>query len=90
MTPKDKAKELFNKMYMVEDPMGNYPMCFDTAKQCALILVDEIINALDIYDTLTESNLKQEFGLDYFSCELQNMDNDFRYWQQVKHEIEKL
>ena len=43
MTPKEKAKELFNKMYMVEDPMGNYPMCFDTAKQCALIAVDEII-----------------------------------------------
>ena len=45
MTPKEKAEKLFNQMYMVEDPMGNYPMCFDTAKQCALIAVDEIINA---------------------------------------------
>jgi hypothetical protein len=44
MTPKEKAKELFDKMYMVDDPMGNYPMCFDTAKQCALIAVDEIID----------------------------------------------
>ena len=45
MTPKEKAKELFDKMYFVDDPMGNYPMCFDTAKQCALIAVDEIINS---------------------------------------------
>jgi hypothetical protein len=45
MTAKEKAKELFDKMYMVDDPMGNYPMCFDTAKQCALIAVDEIYNS---------------------------------------------
>jgi hypothetical protein len=43
MTPKEKAEKLFNQMYMVEDPMGSYPMCFDTAKQCALILVEEIL-----------------------------------------------
>ncbi len=42
MSPKDKAKELFNKMYHVDDPMGNYPMCFDTAKQCVLIAVEEM------------------------------------------------
>jgi hypothetical protein len=44
MTPKEKAKELVDKMYMVDDPMGNYPMCFDTAKQCTLIAVDELID----------------------------------------------
>jgi hypothetical protein len=44
MTPKEKAKELFDKMYFVDDPIGNYPMCFETAKQCALIAVDEMIN----------------------------------------------
>jgi hypothetical protein len=43
MTAKDKAKELVEQMYCVEDPMGNYPMCFDNAKQCALIAVDEIL-----------------------------------------------
>lgn len=46
MTPKEKAEELFLKMYNTEDPMGNYPMCFDTAKQCALIAVDEIMQFL--------------------------------------------
>jgi hypothetical protein len=47
MTPKEKAKELFDKMYMVDDPMGNYPMCFDTAKQCALIAIDEVIDNIE-------------------------------------------
>ena len=46
LTPKEKAKEIFDKMYFVDDPMGNYPMCFETAKQCALIAVDEIENQL--------------------------------------------
>jgi hypothetical protein len=50
MTPKEKADELFNKMYQVNDIMGNYPMCFDTAKQCALIAVDEIISSIDAED----------------------------------------
>ena len=44
MKPKEKAQEIFNKMYQVDDVMGNYPMCFDTAKKCALIAVEEILN----------------------------------------------
>ena len=64
MIPKEKAKVLFDKMYMVDDPMGNYPMCFDTAKQCALIAVNEI---------LCKPTPKQKI-----------------FWEQVKHEIEKL
>lgn len=44
MTPKEKAEELFLKMYNTEDPLNKYPMCFDTAKQCALIAVDEVIS----------------------------------------------
>ena len=46
MSPKDKAKELFDKMYMVEDHMGKYPMCFNTAKECALIAAEEIIDVI--------------------------------------------
>lgn len=55
MTPKEKAKELFDKMYMVEDPMGNYPMCFDTAKLCTLTAVDEIINCDYFFKTLEDT-----------------------------------
>jgi hypothetical protein len=35
MTPKEKAKELFDKYYSITGP-------FTEAKQCALIAVDEI------------------------------------------------
>jgi hypothetical protein len=45
MTAQEKAKELFDKIDTVKDQWGNYPMCFDTSKQCALIAVDQIILA---------------------------------------------
>lgn len=44
MTPKEKAKELVDKMYMLDDPNGNYPMCFDIAKECALVAVNEMLD----------------------------------------------
>jgi hypothetical protein len=59
MTPKEKAKELFNKMYFIDDPMGNYPMCFETAKQCALIAVDEIIKEV-VLSSMYWQEVKQE------------------------------
>jgi hypothetical protein len=42
MTPKEKAKELFNKFYMAipSDEMGK---CYESSKQCALIAADELI-----------------------------------------------
>lgn len=55
----------------------------DKAKDVVL----EIIDALENYDTQTENYLKEEFGLEYFSAELQNMDGDFRYWDGVLKEI---
>lgn len=39
MTPKEKAKELFEKMY-------EYAIFDEAAKQCALIAVDEVIKHL--------------------------------------------
>jgi hypothetical protein len=40
MTPKEKAKELFDKYYSITGP-------FTEAKQCALIAVDEIIAQIE-------------------------------------------
>jgi hypothetical protein len=48
MTAQQKAKELFDKIDTVIDEWGNYPMCFDTSKQCALIAVNEIMTALTV------------------------------------------
>lgn len=47
MTPKDKAQELFEKMYTCyQGHLDAY-----TAKQCALILVVEILNEYWSHDT---------------------------------------
>lgn len=49
MNPKDKAKELVDKMYMLDDPSGNYPMCFDIAKESALVAVDEMLKHMSFH-----------------------------------------
>jgi hypothetical protein len=64
MTPKEKAKELFEKFQKPVDLAHKYPMCFDTAKQCALITVDEILNSSDWHnmqaDFIYYQQVKQE------------------------------
>jgi hypothetical protein len=62
MTAKEKAKELRDKMYLkipsVYDPTGlpHFPI----AKQCALIVVDEILDVLEI----PEQNVEREYWQD--------------------------
>ena len=57
MTPQEKAKELYDKFYFVNSESvelitGEYEMLFSLhesdAKQCALIALDEIIEALEL------------------------------------------
>jgi hypothetical protein len=45
MTPQQKAKELFNKYYLLID-IKNY----ENTKNCALIAVDEVLEATKRYD----------------------------------------
>jgi hypothetical protein len=53
MTPKEKAQELFDKMlYCYQGHIDEY-----TAKQCALIAVDEILQELHIIYQHHERNL---------------------------------
>jgi hypothetical protein len=91
MTAKEKAEDIFNKMLSKNPSIQDGISMIDTiqAKQCALIAVNQIIEALETYDERTEKHLKREFP-NYLSCELQNMEQDFRYYEQVKQEIEKL
>jgi hypothetical protein len=84
MTPKEKAKELFDKIFdsdncgIKHQPNHRYCDCTEInyfqAKQCALIAVDEIIshsrNTAMVYDL--------------------SFDESTSYWQEVKQEIEKL
>jgi hypothetical protein len=43
MTPKEKANELVEKFMKPIDELHKYPMCFSTAKQCALITCNEVL-----------------------------------------------
>jgi hypothetical protein len=66
MSHKEKAIELFEKMYTCyQGHIDEY-----TAKQCALIAVDEVIEALH------EHQWQNRLIIDY--------------WEEVKHEINKL
>ena len=67
MTPKEKAKELIEKYQFIYIP--HYTSMFEV-KECALIVVDEIIN--------DNPNIYDSDRLNY------------KYWNQVKEEINKL
>ena len=74
MTPKEKAKEIYNKML---NNIDGYNVELEiSAKECALIAVDEIISYL--------LKIKDEHGFLIIS------KNKIAYWQEVKQEIEKL
>jgi hypothetical protein len=77
MTPKEKANELYLKMLDWVYNGNKYlehNIVSTSAKQCALIAVDEIINT----NALSE---QFDYGID---------KTNIFYWEQVKNEIEKL
>jgi hypothetical protein len=47
MIPKEKAIELFDKMFLIIENKGMYDDLY-RAKQCALIAVDEVLDAIVI------------------------------------------
>ena len=78
MTPaKEKAKELVDK-YKYNTRAWNetngWQDCSYNAKQCALIAVDEIITAIE----------------NVFTKSVAKLNSTYRYYQEVKTEIEKL
>ena len=76
MTPKEKAKELVDKM----EKDFQYFASREVAKQHALIAVDEILNlnhpCAIVYSEISE-NVMTDYTQEY-------------YWQQVKQEIQNL
>lgn len=77
MTPKEKAKDLVQKM-RVHSPVWEIE---GDAKQCALIAVDEAIEFEK--RIIKEVQFLSDIAGHAFRCE-------GLYWEQVKHEIEKL
>jgi len=84
MTPKKKAKELVDKYVKLYPSYvimwrGDVDNAVKNIKQCALIAVDEILNAIP-----------NEY-LDVWQGETSMIINeDIAYWKRVKQEIEKL
>jgi hypothetical protein len=90
MTPKEKAKELvslFIKFSLPDDEDGKWESWQlkrrKNAKQCALICCEEIIKEPRMFDS---EQVKYSDG--YYARSYYEVPNKF--WQQVKHEIEKL
>jgi hypothetical protein len=86
MTPKEKAKELVEKYHIKVEvtftehsipSIINAQILLRSAKKCALIAVDEIIEFMKMDDEYTETSY--------------NANSKWvNYWLEVKQEIEKL
>ena len=50
MTPKEKAKELVRKYYTWGINKEGQTLSWAESKECALIAIDEVINAIDWHD----------------------------------------
>jgi hypothetical protein len=81
MTPKDKAIRLvdFYRIILINEDTecGEEILCTVIAKKSALIAVDEILN-LDLHD------------VGDYKCFDTPSEWYISYWEEVKHEIEKL
>ena len=49
--PKQKANEIYEKIYWIKNEAPIYFISRNQAKQCALICVDEILNAIKVGKT---------------------------------------
>jgi hypothetical protein len=76
MTPKEKAIELVDKYQFVLTEKH-------FAKQCALIGIEEMIKEPRMFDSEQVKYSDGSYARSYY--EVPN-----KFWQQVKHEIEKL
>ena len=76
MTPKEKAKELYLKFHFAIPAIADeWQEGQNSAKECALIAVDEIINVLNP---------------EHWGIEMNIAIDELRYWRTVKQEIESL
>jgi hypothetical protein len=76
MTPKEKAIELVDKYQFVLTEKH-------FAKQCVLIAIEEMIKEPRMFDSEQVKYSDGSYARSYY--EVPN-----KFWQQVKHEIEKL
>jgi len=80
MTPKEKAKELFTKF------SGN-TVHYDAAKQCALIAVDEILNARPLDPNYVDWD---DCGAAHQYWYEAQKEEALEFWNNVKSELQSL
>jgi hypothetical protein len=75
MKAEEKANDLFEKMYneIQPDELGKD---YESAKQCALVAVDEIID-------------QWEYIHAYIANGMGELNPNLKYWYEVKHELTK-
>ncbi|HFI4796500.1 TPA: hypothetical protein ACGQK4_002219 [Elizabethkingia anophelis] len=79
MTSKEKADKLYWKFVKIIDPHWGILIrkyVKQRAIQCAIASANESLRAVEKYGRDTD--------------ELQNMENEFRFWNEVKQELEKM
>jgi hypothetical protein len=83
MTPKEKAEQLVESfMNIKQQKLADYSIIYHpTAKQCALIAVDELIKTCKLITKLYHDNDMINSDIDYQAEE---------FWREVKEEIENL
>lgn len=64
MSPKEKANYLHQIFMKPVDELHKYPMCFDTAKQCALLSAESTILALI---ECMSTGVHQKWALSYWT-----------------------
>lgn len=89
MTPKEKANKLvdeFLNMKLIK--LSDYSRIYQpTAKQCALIMVDEILKSEPRYPSNVDWDDAGATHQYYYEAQREEAD---AFWKQVKQEIEKL
>jgi len=92
MTVKEKAISLVDSyriILMNEDTeCGNEILCSVIAKKCALIAVNEIIEERYFHNEHHQQNSKLKYHIEIELAE--RLESTRNYWNEVKHEIEKL
>ena len=99
MTPKEKAEELYYKILEWQQDASMFRrtgIISTSAKRCALIAVDEIIQQYKtpvVSHIVTAYRSAKDFNENFLDIEKQLKDfisYQILWWQQVKQEIEQL
>ena len=86
LSPKEKAKELYSKFEDSITGLEGYEW-WESAKQCALIAVDEILKSKPLYPNEVDWDDCGATHIHYHNAQREEAD---KFWQEVKKEIELL